>query len=103
MMEDGEESDSDNLILATNDRNATRAAAAATIKSKDYGGFRRKKDWKGKGPAGMIYPLASPSSCILTDKPIVQPQLEVSKRKMTNGWPYRYFGQHVDHSSIFGR
>ncbi|CAD6584534.1 MAG: putative PHD type zinc finger protein with BAH domain-containing protein [Cyphobasidiales sp. Tagirdzhanova-0007] len=82
MNEEEDDSDSDNLILATSDRNATRAAAAAAVKSKGFGSFKRKKDWKGKGPA-------------------VQPQLDVSQWKMTNGWPYRYFGQHVDHSSIF--
>lgn len=89
-VQDDEDEDSadNNLLGSTSDRNTTRAAgaavAAAAKAGRSRGGFKRKRDYKGKGTA-------------------VQGQLDVSQWKMTHGWPYRYLGQNVDMASVLGK
>lgn len=80
-LEEEDESDGDNPLIVETDRKVARAAAAAKRKEKVA-----PAPAKRKGKARLAAR--------------VEGELDVTKWKSKDGWPYRYFGQHVHFDSI---
>lgn len=98
--EEDDDSDADSAITPNSDRNASRAARK---KSKPLILMKNGKLDKGKATAGMHALMILAKTPFQTDNIaacIALPQLDVAKWKSLNGWPYRYFGEHVHHESV---
>ena len=80
-LEEEDESDPENPTVIESDRKVARAAAAAKRKEK---AAPRPAQRKGKARLAAR----------------VEGELDVTKWKSKDGWPYRYFGEHVQFDSV---